>query len=198
MAKLKFHKATMRAGKSTLALQINDNFKIVDKIGLLFTMGDRSGESKITSRIGIEHEAILLDKDTNIFHFVKEAQDKIYLDYLIFDEVQFYTKEQIEQLADIVDELEIDVFCFGLVTDFRGNLFEGSKRLIELSDEVREIEVKALCWCGRKGLFNSRVSDGYMVTAGEQEVVGEGYEVLCREHFNKGITKKVAEEEEII
>lgn len=196
MAKLKFYYSTMRAGKSTLALQINDNFQKVGKIGFLFTMNDRSGEGKITSRIGLEAKAQNLTKDNDIFYIVRKLTNMVgTIDYLIFDEVQFYTTSQINQIADIVDEFDIDCFCFGLKTDFRGEMFDGAKRLMEVADEIKEIEVKALCWCGRKGIFNARIdNDGYMVFGGLREVVGDAYEVLCREHFNKGVTSRVAKE----
>lgn len=201
MAKLKYIYSTMRAGKSTLLLQMNNNFKIVDQNGLLFTMNDRSGKGVITSRIGIEHRAVALEKDSDIYDMVKRIVDAGgQLDYLLFDEVQFYTEAQIHQIANIVDEFEIDSFCFGLKSDFKGNLFDSAKVLFVVADEIREVEVKALCWCGRKALYNSRLDgEGYMTLVGQQEQVGDrSYEVLCREHYAKGKTKRVAFDEGLL
>ena len=95
------------------------------------------------------------------------------IDYLICDEVQFYTPEQVEQLAKLVDEMGIDVFAFGITADFRTQLFPGSRRMIELADRVQVLQVEALCWCGRRATHNARVVDGVMVVEGEQVVVGD-------------------------
>ena len=89
------------------------------------------------------------------------------------DEAQFYTRDQIDQLAKIVDELQIDVFCFGILTDFRTQLFEGSARLVELADRTEVLQVEALCWCGKRATHNARTEDGVMVTEGEVIVVGD-------------------------
>ena len=114
------------------------------------------------------------------------------VDYLICDEAQFYTPEQVEQLARLVDELGIDVHAFGITADFRTELFPGSRRLIELAYRVQLLQVEALCWCGRKATHNARIVDGVMVVEGEQVVVGDTasasggvveYEVRCRRHY---------------
>jgi thymidine kinase len=124
------------------------------------------------------------------------------IDYLICDEAQFYTPEQIEQLARVVDELQIDVFAFGILTDFRSQLFPGSARLVELADRMHVLQVEALCWCGKRATHNARTEDGVMVTEGEVVVVGDtasaddedpdhpvvGYEVLCRQHHRRKLT----------
>ena len=113
------------------------------------------------------------------------------------DEAQFYTRDQIDQLAKIVDELQIDVFCFGILTDFRTQLFEGSARLVELADRTEVLQVEALCWCGKRATHNARTEDGVMITEGEVIVVGDvdtpvdeptvvSYEVLCRQHHRRG------------
>ena len=128
------------------------------------------------------------------------------IDYLICDEVQFYTGEQVEQLARIVDELDIDVFGFGILTDFRTRLFEGSARMVELADRVETLQVQVLCWCGRRATHNARTVDGLMVVEGAQVVVGDttdlganvaegaavAYEVLCRRHHRSRKTRLVA------
>ncbi len=122
------------------------------------------------------------------------------IDYLICDEAQFYTNEQVEQLGRIVDELGVEVYAFGILTDFRTRLFEGSRRMVELADRVETLQVQVLCWCGRRGTHNARTVDGVMVTEGEQVVIGDtaedralelGYEVLCRRHHRRRVTAQV-------
>lgn len=112
---------------------------------------------------------------------------------MIADEAQFLTPEQIEQLARIVDELDLDVFAFGITTDFRSKLFPGSRRLVELADRIEVLQVEALCWCGARATHNARTAGGQMVVEGDQVVVGDvqaadsefGYEVLCRRHHRR-------------
>ena len=123
-------------------------------------------------------------------------------DYLICDEAQFYTRDQVDQLAKVVDELQLDVFVFGILTDFRSELFPGSARLVELADHTHVLQVEALCWCGKRATHNARVVDGTMVVEGEQVVVGDTgdqgetplveYEVLCRRHFMRRMTSHAA------
>jgi thymidine kinase len=119
------------------------------------------------------------------------------IDFVICDEAQFYTSEQIEQLAKVADGLGIDVFAFGILTDFRTRLFPGSARLVELADRVSNLQVEALCWCGERATHNARTIGGVMVTEGEQVVVGDtnsqdavAYEVLCRRHHMRKVTAK--------
>ncbi len=121
------------------------------------------------------------------------------IDYLVCDEAQFYEPSQIEQLARVVDELQIDVFCFGILTDFRTRMFPGSSRLVELADRMNVLQVEALCWCGKRATHNARTENGGMVTEGEVIVVGDvddqdsepavvAYEVLCRQHHRRKLT----------
>lgn len=122
------------------------------------------------------------------------------VDYLICDEANFYTAEQVDQLARVVDELGIDVFTFGITTDFRTRLFPGSQRLLELADRVEVLQVQALCWCGARATHNARTVGGVMVVEGPQVVVGDvavnedevGYEVLCRRHHRRRLTAATA------
>jgi thymidine kinase len=128
------------------------------------------------------------------------AVDNWPIHYLVCDEAQFYTPEQCDQLARAVDDLGIDVYAFGLLTDFRGHLFEGTKRLLEIADEHRPLQVEARCWCGARATHNARVVNGVVVYEGETVVVGDTndsgdqplfgdavrYELLCREHFRLG------------
>jgi thymidine kinase len=125
------------------------------------------------------------------------AGDRI--DYIVCDEAQFYERAQIEQLAKIVDGLGIDVFAFGILTDFQTLLFPGSARLIELADRVHALQVEALCWCGSRATHNARTSGGVMVVEGEQVVVGDviagaeiAYEVLCRRHHMRQVTARAS------
>ena len=192
MAELVFFSGTMDCGKSTLALQMGHNHSARGRIGLIFTKFDRMGESVLSSRLGLSMTAIEVTDDLDFWeHIVGSLTRGLRVDYLICDEAQFYRPEQIDQLARIVDELDIDVHAFGITADFRTQLFPGSKRLIELADRVQVLQVEALCWCGRKATDNARIIDGVMVVEGEQVVVGDTaaattglveYEVLCRRH----------------
>ena len=136
----------------------------------------------------------------NLHDFIREqisTGNKI--TFVICDEAQFYTPNQIEQLALIVDGLGIDVYAFGILADFRTRLFPGSARLVELADRVVNLQVEALCWCGARATHNARTFGGEMVTEGDQVFVGDvdsdtviGYEVLCRRHHMRQITHAVA------
>jgi thymidine kinase len=200
VAELTFWTGTMDAGKSTLALQTNHNHAARGRMGLIFTAHDRSGSALISSRLGLTHEAIEVPPEFDFWRFtVDQLTHGARVDYLICDEAQFYTARQIEQLAKIVDELQIDVFCFGILTDFRTALFPGSARLVELADSTEVLQVEALCWCGKRATHNARTENGEMVTEGEVIVVGDvdaieeqpaevAYEVLCRQHHRRGMT----------
>lgn len=123
------------------------------------------------------------------------------VDYVIVDEAQFLAPDQIDQLARVVDDLEMDVFAFGITTDFRTRLFPGSQRLVELADRIEQLQVEALCWCGSRATHNARTIDGEMVVEGAQVVVGDvnrqagevGYEVLCRRHHRRRATAASAQ-----
>ena len=198
MAELHFFTGTMDSGKSTLALQTNHNHAQRGRVGRLFTALDRAGTATLSSRLGLTHEAIEVDAAFDFWRYVVSSLTRGgRIDYLICDEVQFYTPDQIDQLAKIVDELQIDVFAFGILTDFRTVLFEGSGRLVELADRMNVLQVEALCWCGKRATHNARTVNGQMVTEGEVIVVGDvegdvpaeiAYEVLCRAHHRRGMT----------
>ena len=193
MATLRFSFGTMGSGKSTMALQIHHNLASRDLYGLLLTTLDREG-AQVTSRLGVHADAVEVLPDLDIY---KLAVDQWPLHYMVCDEAQFYTAEQCDQLGRVVDDLGIDVFAFGLITDFRGLLFDGTKRLLEIADERVPMQVEARCWCGSRATHNARVVNGEMVTEGETVVVGdvvdEGeqklfgdtvrYELLCRTHY---------------
>ena len=200
MADLTFYSGTMDCGKSTLALQLDHNHRARGRVGRVFASHDRAGEAVLSSRLGLSVPATEVRPDLHFWdHVVAELTRGGRIDYLVCDEAQFYTADQVEQLAKIADELAIDVFCFGILTDFRTRLFEGSARLVELADRVLPLQVEALCWCGRRATHNARTEDGVMVTEGEVIVVGDvddpdrpspavGYEVLCRRHHRRRVT----------
>ena len=134
---LRFSFGTMGSGKSTQALQIHHNLTHGGLNGALCSMLDRKG-ARVSSRLGVSAEAVVIDPEVDIREIARNGGEV--LDYLVCDEVQFYSPTQIEQLAEIVDELRLDVFAFGLLTDFRGRLFEGTARLLELADVAEAIQ----------------------------------------------------------
>lgn len=192
-AALKWHFGPMNAGKSTLALQLDYNLRQCGRRGIRFTCLDRSGNARISSRLGIEAPALEVRPDLNLADAIEaELSTGADVTYVIADEVQFYTVAQVEQLADIVDHLGIEVFAFGLATDFRSVMFAASQRMFELADEHISLPVHARCWCGEVARMNARVVDGILQTDGEQIVVGDvgtadvRYVLLCRPHFRGG------------
>lgn len=207
MAELTFFAGTMDCGKSTLALQMDHNHRARGRVGLVFTRLDRAGEARLSSRLGLDVPAIEVTEDLDFWETVVghlTAGGRV--DHLICDEAQFYTPGQVEQLARVVDELDIEVFAFGITSDFRTELFPGSRRLIELADRTQALQVSALCWCGRRATHNARVVDGVMVVEGDQVVVGDTaplepgaaepeveYEVLCRRHHMRRMNSVAAQ-----
>lgn len=200
MAELVFFSGTMDCGKSTLALQMHHNHAARGRDGVLFTSHDRAGTATISSRLGLARRANEVDDGTDFWaEVVHRRTHGRPVDYLIADEAQFYTAAQVDQLARVVDELAVDVFAFGISTDFRARLFPGSARLVELADRVEVLQVRALCWCGQRATHNARTVDGVMVVEGEQVVVGDvvgtaevAYEVLCRRHHMRRMTAATA------
>jgi thymidine kinase len=208
---LKFFFGPMDCGKSTLALQIDHNNSRQGRRGLLLVRHDRSGRPQISSRIGITREAAEI-RDDDLRRLVRaEWAEGRRVDYLIVDEAQFLSPDQVEQLAELADDVQVDVYCFGLATDFRGEMFPGSQRLFELADELKAIQVEVLCWCGVPGRFNARVRAGRVIRAGDTVLVADTvsdteqhrsgtesngvtdttettvrYQVLCRRHFRLG------------
>jgi thymidine kinase len=200
VAELVFFSGTMDCGKSTLALQMDHNHRAAGRSGQLFSKHDRAGESVLSSRLGLVGEAIEVGDGLDFWDVVVDSRmrgEKV--DYLICDEAQFYSAQQVDQLARLVDEMGVDVFAFGITADFRTRLFPGSQRLIELADRVQVLQVEALCWCGARATHNARTVDGVMVVEGAQVVVGDvsadadvGYEVLCRRHHMRRMTRASA------
>jgi thymidine kinase len=185
----------MGSGKSTLALQIHHNLAVRDRQGLLLTKLDRDG-TQVTSRLGVSAPAVEVTPEIDLFEL---AQSRMPLDFVVCDEVQFYSIAQCDQLARVADDLNVDVYAFGLITDFKGLLFEGTKRMLEVANERVEMQVEARCWCGSRATHNARVVNGVVVYEGETVVVGDTsdvatpmfgdvvrYELLCRRHYVRG------------
>ena len=188
MAKLYFYYSAMNAGKTTVLLQSAHNYRERGMKPLLFTprLDDRYGAGKITSRIGLEAEAIAFDKGDDLFESVQKALEEANVHCVLVDEAQFLDRAQVYQLTEIVDRLEIPVLCFGLRTDFQGELFEGSLHLLAWADELQEL--KTICHTGRKATMVVRVDEnGYALREGSQVVIGgnDRYISVCRGEFKR-------------
>ena len=188
MAKLHFFYSTMNAGKSTALLQSNHNYLESNLKTILFIpkeIADKT-EGKIISRIGLEADAIITDKNYKFFDEV-EKKDYKNISCIFVDEVQFLTKHQIRDLSKIADELNIPVMCYGIRTDFQGKLFDGSMELLAIADNLKEL--KTICSeCDKKATMVVRLNeDGEVLLEGEKIVIGgnEIYKTLCRKHFRK-------------
>jgi thymidine kinase len=186
MAKLYFYYASMNAGKSTTLLQADFNYRERGMQTMLWTaaLDNRFGEGAITSRIGLSAGAHKFGAETNMLAEIENQNKKRALACVMVDEAQFLTRNQVIQLADVADKLGIPVLCYGLRTDFQGELFPGSAALLGLADAL--IELKAVCECGRKSTMNLRVdAQGRAVKEGAQTEVGgnDRYVALCRKHF---------------
>jgi len=187
MAKLYFSYAAMNAGKSTLLLQAAYNYRERGMDVLLLTSAlykdDDAGH--ISSRIGISADATLYTQETDLLSLVRDRQADHRVDAVFVDEAQFLTKDQAWQLARVADRLDVPVLAFGLRTDFRGELFEGSAALLAIADSLRE--VRTICECGRKATMVVRLGpDGKAVTEGDQVSIGKStYVSLCRRHWEE-------------
>lgn len=198
-AKLRFLYSTMNSGKTLRLLTMAHNFEEnnISFIVLKPSEDTRDGDGIIKSRVGLERECVMVNNEMNIFKAIEEYDSILQsqfskLDWILVDESQFLTEEQVDQLANVVDKLGIDVMCFGLRTDFQSKMFEGSKRLMELADDIEEL--KSRCSCGRKTIINARFdSNGEIVLNGGQIMVGgnESYTPLCRECYQKYIKTKL-------
>jgi thymidine kinase len=186
MAKLYFYYAAMNAGKSTNLLQADFNYRERGMETMLWTAAhdDRAGSGTIGSRIALSAPAHTYSSDIDLFGAVADELKRRKLDCVLVDEAQFLTRGHVLQLAAVADHLAIPVLCYGLRTDFLGELFEGSAALLALADVL--IELKAVCDCGRKATMNLRVdAQGHAIAAGAQTEIGgnDRYIALCRRHF---------------
>lgn len=183
MAKLYYYYGAMGSSKSANALMVEYNYRERGQKALLAktNIDTRDGKTLIRSRIGLEHECLLLSQ-------VCAMSDEALREYdaIIVDEIQFAKREEVDFLAHVVDDLNVPVMCYGLRTDFQLNLFEGSERILALADEIHE--VKTVCWCGKKATTNARYNEHGIVRAGEQIMLGanDEYIALCRKHFIEG------------
>lgn len=185
MASLYFKYAAMNSGKSTQLLQAHYNYaeRGMHPMAMTAALDNRSGHGVIASRLGITSGAETFEATTDIHARIAQLHAVKMIDALLIDEAQFLSRAQVEQLARVVDDFGIPVLCYGLKSDFRGRLFEGSEALLCLADNIEEI--KALCWCGRKATMTARVVDGQMTLSGDQVAIGgnDMYTSLCRKHF---------------
>lgn len=187
MAKLYFHYAAMDAGKTTMLLQAAYNYRERGMTTMLFVAGHYRNEDGgyISSRIGLEASAEMFRDGDDLFARVAEHHEHTTVHAVFVDEAQFLEEEQVWQLGRIADRLGIPVLCYGLRTDFQGKLFSGSKALLALADEMRE--VRTICRCGRKATMVVRLGpDGKVAKQGAQVAIGkEAYVSLCRRHWEE-------------
>ncbi|MAU69865.1 MAG: thymidine kinase [Gammaproteobacteria bacterium] len=193
MAKLHFFYSTMNAGKSTALLQSNHNYLESDLKTMLFIpeeIGTKSN-GKIISRIGLKADAIVVNKNYCFYDEIEKTKYKE-ISCIFIDEAQFLSKKQVHNLGRIADELNIPVMCYGIRTDFQGELFEGSKELLALADNLKEL--KTICsLCDKKATMVVRINqDGEVILKGEKILIGgnEKYKTLCRKHFRE-LTKLI-------
>ena len=193
MAKLHFFYSTMNAGKSTALLQSNHNYLESDLKTMLFIpeeIGTKSN-GKIISRIGLKADAIVVNKNYCFYDEIEKTKYKE-ISCIFIDEAQFLSKKQVHNLGRIADELNIPVMCYGIRTDFQGELFEGSKELLALADNLKEL--KTICsLCDKKATMVVRIDqDGKVILKGEKILIGgnEKYKTLCRKHFRE-LTKLI-------
>lgn len=190
MAKLYFHYSTMNAGKSTVLLQASYNYRERGMDTYVMTAGfdDRAGTGTVASRIGISSDADTFTSGEDLFAKVEKRLLDGPVACIFIDESQFLEKDQVWQLARVVDDLNVPVMCYGLRVDFRGELFPGSAALLALADEMRE--VRTICHCGKKATMVVRMGpDGTALKEGAQVQIGgnETYVSLCRRHWREAV-----------
>ena len=188
MAKLYFYYSSMNAGKSTALLQSSYNYRErgMNTLVMVPELDDRYGVGKVTSRIGLEAEAVTFKPEQDLMEIVNAKLEEAPVHCVLIDEAQFLTKDQVYQLGEVTDELNIPVLAYGLRTDFRGEPFEGSKYLLAWSDNLKEL--KAICHCGSKAIMVVRMGeDGEPVRRGSQIEIGgnDRYVSMCRRHFKE-------------
>lgn len=185
MAKLYFRYSSMNSGKSSGLIQAAYNYEERGMTALILTsaLDTRYGSNKVASRVGLEMPATPINQQTDIRSLYEQVETKPQA--IFVDEAQFLTKEQVHELASIVDNDSIPVLCYGLRTDFVGNLFTGSQELLALADELEE--VKSICHCGRKATMNARITNET-----SQVAIGgnESYVSMCRKHFHEHLKNK--------
>ena len=189
MAKLYFNFSAMNAGKSAILLQSSYNYHERGMSTLLLKPAIDIRDPKadhIVSRIGLNAKATVFDTDTDLTKVILSVHQKKPIDCIFLDEAQFLTRDQVWALSKVADYHGIPIMCFGLRTDFQGELFPGSAALLAIADDIREL--RTLCWCGRKATMTMRIDEsGGAVTEGEQIDVGGNnkYISLCRKHWSE-------------
>ncbi|WP_217519338.1 thymidine kinase [Vibrio metschnikovii] len=190
MAQMYFYYSAMNAGKSTTLLQSSFNYQERGMTPVIFTaaIDNRFGVGKVSSRIGLEADAHLFDDTTDLLHAITQLNTEQKRHCVLVDECQFLTREQVYQLTEVVDKLDIPVLCYGLRTDFLGELFEGSKYLLSWADKL--IELKTICHCGRKANMVIRTDEnGQAICEGDQVDIGgnDRYVSVCRQHYKQAL-----------
>ncbi len=191
MAKVYFYYSAMNAGKSTVLRQSAYNYRERGMVPLLFTpaIDTRGGPGRVSSRIGLSAEAIAFNRQDDLQAVIRHHHAVQRIACVLIDEAQFLSRDQVQQLTDIADQLDIPVLCYGLRTDFQGNLFEGSAALLAWADDLNEI--KTICHCGRKATMVLRTDQqGRALREGAQIEIGgnERYVSVCRRHFKEGVS----------
>ena len=194
MAKLYFYYSAMNAGKTTTLLQSAYNYyeRGMDTLILKPSLDDRHNTDVVRSRIGLETNAVSFNASDDLLELTETRNQKSTLNCLLLDEAQFLTKSQVFELGEIVDKLKIPVLAYGLRTDFKGELFEGSLHLLAWSDEL--IEIKTVCHCGKKAIMVLRLDEnGIPINSGKQIQIGgnENYVSVCRKHFKSAESPKM-------
>lgn len=187
-----FYYSAMNAGKSTTLLQSSFNYQERGMNPVIFTaaLDNRYGVGKVSSRIGLQSEAQLFAEETDLFHEITLLNQDQKLHCVLVDECQFLSKDQVYQLTEVVDKLRIPVLCYGLRTDFLGELFEGSKYLLSWADKL--VELKTICHCGRKANMVIRTDEhGVAISEGDQVAIGgnDKYVSACRQHYKEALGK---------
>lgn len=186
VAKLYFSYSAMNAGKSTALLQASHNYRERGMHTFLLTaaLDDRAGAGVIGSRIGLQQEAETFSTEDDLFSRIRDLHEDKNFACVLIDEAQFLTEKQVWQLARVADRLGVPIMCYGLRTDFQGQLFPGSATLLAIADVLREI--RTICWCGHKATMVVRLDgDGRILEEGDQVSIGgeESYVSLCRRHW---------------
>lgn len=192
MAQMYFYYSSMNAGKSTTLLQSSFNYQERGMNPVIFTAAfdDRYGVGKVSSRIGLQSDAHLFRQDTNLYAEIEKLNNEKKLHCILVDECQFLSKDQVYQLTEVVDKLHIPALCYGLRTDFQGELFEGSKYLLSWADKL--VELKTICHCGRKANMVIRTdASGEPIAEGNQVAIGGNdlYVSMCRLHYKEALGK---------
>ena len=189
MSKLYYKFSVMSAGKSTNLLQTAYNYTSCGKEVLIYTSGldTRYGTGKVTSRIGLEKDAIIINPDdySVLYDGIEQIKQNANIKAVFVDECQFLNEKHVDILSDIVDNHDIPVFCYGIRTDFNSKLFSGSTRLFEIADSIEEL--RNICSCGRKAIMNARLSDST-----DKVLIGgnETYKSMCRKCYKEYMKSK--------